>query len=43
MIRGHFLRTVSYLPYVKQPVTKGHNVMLWQSLQDLEESPKEMK
>ena len=25
MIRGHFLRTVSYLPHVnKEPVTKGH-------------------
>ena len=24
MIRGHFLRTVSYLLHVKEPVTKGH-------------------
>ena len=24
VIRGHFLRTVSYLPHVKEPVTKGH-------------------
>ena len=24
MIRGHFLRMVSYLPHVKEPVTKGH-------------------
>ena len=24
MIRGHFIRTVSYLPHVKEPVTKGH-------------------
>ena len=24
MIRGHFLRTVSYLPHVKEPVMKGH-------------------
>ena len=24
MIRGHFLRTVSHLPHVKEPVMKGH-------------------
>ena len=24
MIRLYFLRTVSYLPHVKEPVTKGH-------------------
>ena len=24
VIRGHFLRTVSYLPHVKEPVMKGH-------------------
>ena len=24
MIRGHFLKTVSYLPHVKEPVMKGH-------------------
>ena len=24
MIRGCFLRTVSYLPHVKKPATKGH-------------------
>ena len=24
VIRGNFLRTVSYLPHVKEPVTKGH-------------------
>ena len=24
MIRGHFLRRVSYLPHVKEPVTNGH-------------------
>ena len=24
MIRGHFLRTVSYLPHVKEPVIRGH-------------------
>ena len=24
VIRGHFLRTVSYLPHVNEPVTKGH-------------------
>ena len=24
MIRGHFLRTVSYLLYVKQPAKNGH-------------------
>ena len=24
VIRGHFLKTVSYLPHVKEPVTKGH-------------------
>ena len=24
VIRGHFLRTVSYIPHVKEPVTKGH-------------------
>ena len=24
VIRGHFLRMVSYLPHVKEPVTKGH-------------------
>ena len=23
-MRGHFLRTVSYLPHVKEPVMKGH-------------------
>ena len=22
--KGHFLKTVSYLPHVKEPVTKGH-------------------
>ena len=24
VIRGHFLRMVSYLPHVKEPVMKGH-------------------
>ena len=24
VIRGHFLRTVSYLPHVKEAVMKGH-------------------
>ena len=24
VIRGHFLRNVSYLPHVKKPVKKGH-------------------
>ena len=24
VIRGHFLKTVSYLRHVKEPVTKGH-------------------
>ena len=24
VIRGHFLITVSYIPHVKEPVTKGH-------------------
>ena len=24
VIRGHFLRTVSYIPHVKEPVTKGY-------------------
>ena len=24
VIRGHFLRTVSYLPHAKDPVTNGH-------------------
>ena len=24
VIRGHFLRRVSYLPHVKEPVTNGH-------------------
>ena len=24
VIRGHFLRTMSYIPHVKEPVTKGH-------------------
>ena len=24
VIAGHFLRTVSYLPHVQEPVTKGH-------------------
>ena len=24
VIRGHFLKTVSYLPHVKEPVMKGH-------------------
>ena len=35
VIRGHFLRTVSYLPHVKEPVMKGH------FLSDIEVSPED--